>query len=225
LLTHLRVRTRYLLKTEGLGGLPGAARRLARSLMRSVFCCERYVVYRFDTDVRTDGRRAPNVEGLEVLVLERSDDVERFASLGYDLPAFHPAFRSEWLERGGIAFCALVQRQMAHIAWVALSAGARGCCDALPYHVDFAGGEACWGGSYTWPRFRGLGIYTHVCGLRLRYMHEHGFNRCRDAVRVNNAASLRGQRWWGPMPCLSGRFIRLLNWTRWREEPYEGTSS
>ena len=77
----------------------------------------------------------------------------------------------------------------------------------------------------TWPQFRGLGLYTYLCGVRLKYMREHGFTRCRDAVRSDNVASLKGQAWWNPRPCLSGRFIRVLRWTSWREYPYEGAST
>jgi hypothetical protein len=52
-------------------------------------------------------------------------------------------------------------------------------------------------------------------------MHEHGYSRCRDAVRVGNHASLRGQGFWNPRPRLSGRSIRFLRWTRWYEYPCE----
>ena len=210
----LRARAEYLLKTEGLLGLLGGARRRLRAVRRSWFTREDYIVYRFETEVASLPSRLPEVAGLDVVVLESLEDVQRLVEQGYDVPLFHPAVQVRWLRRGGVAFCAFVDRRLAHIAWVALREDARGCCDGLPYVVDFAQGEACWGGSYTWPPFRGLGLYTYVCGLRLRYLHVRGFHACRDAVAVRNLASQRGQGWWQPQPCYVGRFVRVLRWTR-----------
>ncbi len=221
-MNHLRARAEHLLRTEGVHGLLAGLGRHVRVVRRSVFCVDRYVIYRFDTDASGLAEQPPDIDGLEVVVLERDEDVERLIGEGFDIPPFHPSFRREWLKRGGVAACAFVHRQPAHIGWVALSADAKGCCDGLPYRVDFEHGEACWGGAYTWPPFRGRGLYAYVCGVRLKYMREHGFASCRDAVEVRNVSSLKGQAPWHPGPCLSGRLVRFLKWTSWREQPYEG---
>jgi len=224
-LTRLWARARHFVETEGVRGLLAGVLRHLDTLRRRVFRNERYVIYEFDTAVSGTLTPRPEIDGLEVAVLERDEDLERLLEHGFRFPPLDPSFRREWLRRGGVAACAFVHRELAHVGWIALSPEARGCCDGLPYHVDFEHGEACWGGAYTWPRFRGRGLHEYQCGTRLQYMSDHGFNRCRDAVRVGNTPSLRGQSWWRPTPCLSGHFIRLLNWTRWREEPYGGTVS
>jgi hypothetical protein len=222
---HARARTEYLLKTEGVRGLVMGARRRVRIMRRALFTREDYVVYRFSTDVSSLPQHRPDVDGLDVAVLESETDVTRLVERGYDVPVFHPAVQTRWLQRGGVAFCAFVGQRLAHIAWVALREDARGCCDGLPYLVDFAQGEACWGGSYTWLPFRGLGLYRYVCGIRLRYLHDRGFHSCRDAVAVRNVASQRGQGWWRPHPCVAARYSRFLRWTRWEESPLEAVHS
>jgi len=217
----VKSRVEYLLRTEGVRGLLSGAVRYVGSMGRRVVSVERFVIYQFETDVGSLPVRCPGIAGLEVVVLERNEDVERLARSGYPVPVYFPTFHRRWLDRGGVAFCAYIDREPAHLAWAAFSKEARGCCDYLPYQVDFEHGEACWGGAYTPRRFRGLGLYTYVCGIRLKYMHEHGYSRCRDAVRVGNHASLRGQGFWNPRPRLSGRFVRCFRWTRWHEYPCE----
>lgn len=220
-MNHLRSRSEYLLRTEGARGLAAGVLRHLRAMRRSVLSVERYVIYEFDTHVSGVGKQ-PDIEGLEVVVLEGDEDLDSLVERGFEVPPCHPSFRREWLQRGGVVACAFVQRQLAHVGWLALSAEAKGCCDCLPYDVDFAHGEACWGGAYTWPRYRGRGLYEHVCGVRLTYMREHGFHRCRDAVSVGNTASLKGQAPWHPGPRLSGRLVRIGRWTSWREQPWKG---
>ena len=217
----LRVRVAYLQRTEGPRGVLAGALRRVNGLRRRFFTVERYVLYTFDTDVGALPQRLPPIEGLEVVVLESEADVDALATRGFEVLDFHPSCRREWLRRGGVAFCAYVNLELAHIAWVAMRADARGCCDSLPYHVDFERGEANWGGSYTWPRFRGRGIYAYVCGIRLSYLHEKGYSRARDAVAVRNLASMRGQSWWNPTPCMRGRLVRFLGRSTWRESPLE----
>jgi hypothetical protein len=218
-MNHLRARAAHLLRTEGVRGLVTGAAGHVNEVRRSVLCAERYVIYQFDTDTGCGPLRAPRVDGLEVFVVEREEDLHALAARGFEVPVSHPTLRRGWLRCGGVAFCAYVERELAHVAWVALGDAARGCCDGLPYHVDFEHGEACWGGSYTSRRFRGRGLYTYVCGVRLRYLHEHGWSVCRDAVRVDNVASLKGQGWWNPRPCFGASLVRFFRWTRWREYP------
>lgn len=190
-------------------------------MRRALVTVERYIIFTFETDVRALPSRRPDIDGLEVVVLESVEDMRRLASQGFEVLEFHPAFRKNWLRRGGVAFCAYVNGELAHVAWVAMTPEARGCCDGLPYHVDFAHGEANWGGSYTWRRFRGRGIYSYVCGIRLNFLYQKGFHSCRDAVQVGNTASLRGQGWWNPVPSATGRLVRFLGWSNWREFPLE----
>ena len=224
-MSRLKARAAYLLRTEGVRGLVQGVIRHMHVVRRHVLCVDRYVIYQFDTETGHGARSAPDIDGLEVVVLECEEDLHAPAASGLKAPASHSTFRRSWLRCGGVASCAYVNSELAHVAWVALTAAARGCCDGLPYRVDFEHGEACWGGSYTLRRFRGRGLCTYVCGVRLRYLHEHGFRACRDAVRIDNVASQRGQSWWNPKPCMCGRFTRFLRWTSWRESPYAGAGT
>jgi hypothetical protein len=212
----------HLIRTEGVPGLLSGARGWLSSLRRSIVTAEEYVIYQFDTDTSQRPELRPDIKGLEITVLESEEDMDRLAAHGYEVVESHPSFNRKWLRRGAVAFCAHVNRELAHVGWVAMSEAARGCCDSLPYHVDFEHGEANWGGAYTWRRFRNMGIYAYVCGIRLNYMRAKGYGVCRDAVRRDNAASLRGQGWWHPRPCLSGRYVRFLRWRRWTETTVDG---
>ena len=219
----LRARAEYLLKTEGLRGLLGGARRRLRAVRRSWFTREDYIVYRFETEVASLPSRRPEVAGLDVVVLESLEDVQRLVEQGYDVPLFHSAVQVRWLRRGGVAFCAFVDRRLAHIAWVALREDARGCCDGLPYVVDFAHGEAATGGAWTVPAYRGRGLYRYMFGRELDYLRRNGRTICCNAIGTNNEASQRGQAVYGAETYARARLVRVLAFSRWTEHPVAAT--
>ncbi len=214
---NLRERAAYLLRNEGFAGLVAGGGRHARIVARRVARAEKFYVYEFSTARNAQESFKPHIAGLNVVVLESDEDVAGLIRRGFEAPTPHPLFRVSWLLRGAVAFCAYVNGHIAHIQWLAVSASARPCCDGLPYAVDFEHGVACWGRAYTWPAFRGLGIFTYMCGVRLRYLRERGYPACRSAVRVSNQPSLKAQAHWNPTICAVGWSFRLFGWRKWRE--------
>jgi len=210
-----------LLRTEGGSGLRKGIGRLLRQKRRRLFSSERFVIYETETAAYGVGIVAPPVEALEVHVLHSEQDVERLAAAGYEdvRRVMRPVVRR--LRSGAIGFVAFVNRNVAHVAWVAPTAEAKACVDAAPYRVDFADREACWGGAYTVGRFRGLGLHRHVMAWRLRYCHEHGYQVLVAAAAVDNVPSLRNHRKYGPRVRALGRYRRVLRWSSWTEECQE----
>jgi GNAT superfamily N-acetyltransferase len=221
-LGRLRARAGYLLRTEGVRGLMAGGFRSLRLLRRKVARYSRFQVFEWDTNRADVDSHRPAIDGLETVVLECDKDFEALSARGFETPVASPLFTPVWLSRGGVAFCAFVDGRLAHIQWVATAPSARGCCDGLPYRVDFAQRETCWGGAYTWPGFRGRGIFTHVCGLRLDYLRERGYRSCWNAVAVSNIRSLRAQAHWNPKLRMTARYVRFLRWKRWTEQPLSG---
>jgi hypothetical protein len=65
--------------------------------------------------------------------------------------------------------------------------------------------------------FRGRGIYSYVCGIRLKCLREKGFHSCRDAVQVGKRRLNERTGRWNPTPRGMGRLVRFLWWSSWRE--------
>lgn len=215
----LMARARRLLKTEGVRGLMLGIARSWSALVQRAFWSERFLVHEFVLTELGDVSLAPPVAGLEVHVIEDEDDADRLAREGYEDFRLAIGCSGRRLESGAVAFCAHVDRVLAHIAWVALDADAKRSFDVLPYAVDFANGEGCSGGSRTFPRYRGRGIYRYVMGCRLAYLQSHGCTVCRNATLADNVPSLRGQEVFPHRVVSRGHVRRLFGRTRWTEYP------
>ena len=187
--------------------------------MQRAFWWERFLVHEFALTELGDVSLAPPVAGLEVHVIECEDDADRLAREGYEDFRLAIGASGRSLESGAVAFCAHVDRVLAHVAWEALDADAKWSFDTLPYAVDFANGEGCSGGSWTFRPFRNRGIYRHVLGARFQYLLDHGCRICRNAARVDNVAALRGKDRPGRRVCFVGHYRRALWWTDWKEVP------
>jgi len=210
-------RAASLLRTEGTAGLAQGAVRYVRHLAHRVYWQEDFVIYETDTKGYALGLVAPSIDGLEVQVLGSESDVQRLVTEGYEdvRRVVRPAARR--LQHGAVGFCAFVNREVAHVAWVALTQEVQVALDLFPYFVDFDNGEAWWGGSLATGRYRNLGIYRHVMAWRLRYCHELGCHVLVDATEVRNTPSLRSQETYNPRTRAYCRYRRFLRWCRWTE--------
>ena len=186
-------RARKLFASEGLSGLLGGMVRFARAPIRQLFCRSSYYVHEFDLAALDDDYSFPLAEGLEVHVIESDVDAEALAQSGYEDFRLVVPHSDRRLRSGAVGFCAYIDRRVAHTAWVGVTHRAKQSFDELPYEVGFERDEGCSGGSWTFPAYRGKGIYRHVMWHRLRYLRDHGCSVCRDATEVSNAPGIVGQ--------------------------------
>jgi GNAT superfamily N-acetyltransferase len=214
----LRYRFTRLLRTEGLPGLCRGLGRLLRKVRRAVLAVEEYYLHEIPLLAFGDQSVSlPDVDGFEVHVVESVGDANRLAALGYeDFRGLFPQ-ADRRLAAGAVAFCAYVDRLVAHIGWVALTREAKRTFDDLPYRVDFDRGEGCSGGSWTCPLYRNRGLYSWVMGARLRYLRDRGCRICRNATLVKNTPSRRGQRHYQPEVVATARYVRIAGWVSWKE--------
>ncbi len=200
---------------EGWGPL---LRRGAAHLWHHAWAGGRYYVCEHDLRVvRDEADFRPRVDKLEVRVVRTNAEADALPA-GWDPRPFFLTGRRR-LGRGATAFCLYVDGEFAHAGWTAESAVAKSLMDCIPYRVDFEHGEACTGGTWTRPKYRGLGLMGYSYFLRLDYLRRQGFVRSRNAVEVNNVASLRAHARFGARRCAIGRYVRIGGWEWWRERP------
>jgi len=209
-------------RREGLGGLALGLQALVRQRVRRLFLAADYYVYRYPVPACDDLIPSPRLEQVEVKLVETASDVDRLVAEGYEDPREVLQHAARRLASGATGCIAYVRKELASVGWVALSQQAKESFDPLPYHVDFHCGEACTGGSWTERRFRGHGLYSYVFGHELAYIRRKGRQVCRNAIRVANTASQRGQARYGAQLCAVGTLRRVLWWRRWTEREAEG---
>jgi len=198
----------------GPTGLLQGLSRFIESFAHYVFLRREFLLHEFALSSVDDRYSTPPVDGLDVHIVECNEDADRLVERGLDdFRAIVPA-ATHRVECGAVAFCAYVQGILAHVAWIALTQRAKDSFDNLDYEVRFGEREGCSGGSWTYPSFRGRGIYRHVMWHRLQYLSRKGFLVCRDSTERHNLASIRGQSVFGPRTYGAIRTTRFLWITR-----------
>jgi hypothetical protein len=123
------------------------------------------------------------------------------------------------LDKGAIAFCILVDKEIAHLGWVAMTEKAKNTFNSAPYRVDFSNKEACTGATWTNTKYRRKGLMVYGYFKRLQFLRERGITVSRNVVAKNNIASQMAHAKFDPKICGEARYLRILWWKFWTEKP------
>jgi len=162
----------------------------------------------------------PRLAEFEHRVVESNAQADELAASGYEDFRQLFLFSTRNLSRGAVAFCVYAGWRLAHIGWVAMSGTSKQCVDPYPFDVEFERGEACTGGTYTVPEFRGKGLMAYGYYERFEYLRRLGYTSSRNSVELSNASSQRAHAKFSPEIVGTGRFTRVLFWSRWTEHPF-----
>jgi len=149
-----------------------------------------------------------------------NQEADDLAAQGFEFRSQVPSAR-ERLDKGAIALCTFVGRELACIEWVTLSQQA---CDAMgqpPYSVDFSKKEAWSGGLWTNPKYRRMGFRRYSSFKTLEFLLGRGIRTTRTAIATDNVAAHRSRPRFLPGPVTEGRYLRVLWWKSWKEKPLD----
>ena len=220
-------RTRSILRDEGRVALVRRAAGFGRFLSRSL-CSQRDVyLYRHHLIERDRSLYLPRLDSFELRIVETDVEADRLAVDGYE--DFRQRFigTTGSLEAGAVAFCVFVDKKLAHIGWLAVDERGKPHADPCPFQVAFHDGEACTGGTYTMPEFRGKGLMAYGYYERFEYLRRKGFRSTRNSVEVDNVSSHRAHAKFSPEILGRAHSRRILWWSTWTERlfpdgPYIG---
>jgi hypothetical protein len=160
----------------------------------------------------------PVLPGFKVKIASSNRDADEF-SKDYMDPR-KVIFKSRlMLDSGAVAFCIYSGNELAHITWLGLNEKAQRAIDTMPYKIDFEHGEACVGGTYTDPRFRGKGLMVYGNYLKFKYLKSTGVAFLKHAIKEDNAASINGYAKFSPSVVARGRYFKFFGYERWKEIP------
>lgn len=206
----------HILRTEGPAALlrRGAAFLYWRfkSLGRSFF--EYHVVYLYEHTMkeRNEAGFLPMMQDFTFNIVTTNQQADELADNGFQDFRRHWRTARQGLETGAMAFCVFVGRELAHIGWVATNNKAKDTFDPLPYRVKFSSNEACTGGTWTWPKYRGKGLMIYIYFKRFQFLWERGIKISRSAVEVDNIASQKVHSKFGPRIYARARYLRVGKW-------------
>jgi len=166
LFEHIK-RASYILKSSNVFDL------LKRSF--AFFICDwgNYNLYEHAVADIDTSLFSPVLPGFKVKIAASNRDADELSKNFTDFRKV--IFQSrKMLDKGAVAFCIYSEKELAHITWLALNEKAQKSINTLPYNVDFKSGEACVGGTYTEPRFRGKGLMVFGNYLKFKYLRSNG---------------------------------------------------
>ncbi|HEY49759.1 MAG TPA: hypothetical protein G4O13_06915 [Dehalococcoidia bacterium] len=209
-------RARDIYKYQGLRPLLA---RVYDRVASFVFQYAHYYIFEHTLIERDEADFLPRIDNFTLHIIRTNKEAGEFeAATGFELRR-RLVDVEEKLEKGAIGFCGFVGEEFAHIGWIAFSEKARKTFDTVPYKVDFSNGQACTGGSYTVPAFRGKGLMAYVYFRRFQFLREMGIKTTRNSVLTSNTASLKVHAKFGPKLLARGRRLKLMGRQSWKETP------
>ena len=208
-------RTKEVYRLEGLFPL---LRRVFAYLRENSFCRGTYFLYEHHIIERDETEFMPKIDNFTFRILENVREIDELKLQGINLKP-HTANVRQWLEIGAVAFCVFKDNELIHVGWVVLTKKAKEQLEPFPYHVDFLNNEACTGGTWTKPNYRGRGLMGYSYFKRFQFLKEKGICTSRNVVAIKNIASQRAHAKFQPRIYAKAHFLRLLSWKSWREVP------
>jgi hypothetical protein len=220
MLRNTLARSRALLREEGLLSLLRHAVAFAGELSKRLYRRREVFLYHHHLIERDGSAFRPRLDEFELHIVESDVKANELAAAGYE--DFRQLFllSGRNLSRGAVAFCVYVGQRLAHIGWVSMSDTSKQCVDPYPFHVAFDRGEACTGGTYTVPEYRGKGLMAYGYYERFEYLRKLGYTSSRNSVERGNVSSQRAHAKFSPEIVGTACFRRFLFRTRWTECPF-----
>lgn len=214
-LSELFRRAGEILRTEGFISL---VRRAFGVVKLYFWARDTYYLYEHPLLEKEEADFMPVAQNVTANIVFSNDEADVLAAEGFE-------FRSRFinarrmLDNGAVALCIFVGKEIAHITWLAMTKEAKNTFDSLPYEVDFLNKEACTGGTFTIPKYRGLGLMGYGIFKKFQLLRELGIERVRHAVRVDNMASRKPYERFNHKIYAKARYLRILRWRLWKELP------
>ena len=208
-------RAKQILQTEGF---PSLLRHVLSFLNRGCFQYETYYLYEHTLKERNEAEFMPRIQNFTFKIVSNNQQADELAADGLEFRSIINNSR-QWLDKGAVAFCIFADAELAHIGWVAMTEEAKNTFDPIPYRVDFSNKEACTGGTWTNPEYRGNGLMVYGYFKRFQFLRERGIRVSRNIVAKGNIASQTAHAKFAPKIHGEARYLKILWWQFWREKP------
>lgn len=133
------------------------------------------------------------------------------------------------LGKGAVGDFLFVGKELATLCWTAMNNEAKDAFDSKPYKVDFENNEVCFGGAWTNPKYRSLGLSSYLSYKVRMYLINKGIKINRFMIEIHNTPSIRSNEKlnvdvdFGPYA--KAHFIRILGFGSWKETPLNTVDS
>ena len=208
-------RARYILETDGFINVIKRGFIYFRPRVFSYRCVYLYETLIEDWD---EADFLPRIQNVDSIIISSNEDADKVAETYADVREIQFNAR-EYLNIGAVAACLFVGRDLVHISWIAFTEEAKRVCDSIPYKVNFSRGQACTGGTFTYPAYRGQNLMVYGCYKKFQYAKENGIRSIRNSMRTDNIASQKVYSKFNGVPYAKAYYLKFLMFKYLRETP------
>ena len=212
-LAQLFGRVKHILRTEGLLSLLGQGFAF---LAGCVFRYETYYLHELSLEGGSEADFMPRIQDFTLKVVSTNQQADELVADGFRF-RYSDGIHRERLDRGAIALCVFIGRELAYIGWIAMNEEAQRSISDIPLQVDFSNSEAFSGGVWTNPKYRGRGLGTYGLFKRIQFLVEKGMLKSKGVVTASNTTSQRVAGRLGYNIYAEARYLKLLWWKSWKE--------
>lgn len=205
-------RGKYIISHEGWTSL---LKQMFSHIKNLVYCHGTYLISELDLTSSKETICRPRIE-CTFKSISNASELEGLIAQGYDLKVYD--FQQK-LAKGALAFCIFVDKNLASVAWVAPNEEAKMLIDEVPFKVNYDKGEMCVGAVFTAPAYRGKGLMPYTHTMIFSYLANKHVVKLKASERVTNIASHRAASKLKAKNPAKGRYLKILWWHSWKEEP------
>jgi hypothetical protein len=221
---HLR-KAKYLMKQKN-GVLLLVTRALAFGL-HPIFSYEKYHLIVFDLVMANKTAKIKgDISNTRIVMISNINDLEKLISGNNQFQLFllENNFMENYhlkLDTGGLLFLLVnvKENEIMCSNWVSLTSKTHKTMNTSCYSVDF-NKEAHLGGLYTHQKYRGLGYSRYLTLEASKYLLSIGKTHWKSAISKNNDSSLRSASALGAKIYGETKYLKILFFTRWKEQLY-----
>jgi len=213
-------------KTRRDKGMLAVFAAIFRFLIKPIYQNDSYYLYRNqlrkDYDVSECDHRL-DTHNLSFKVVSSNQEADGLEAEGYKFRSYPTDFNDNlttyrrWLDCGVIAFCTFAEKEFAAISWIVPSQQAQDKIKTLPLKVDYSNHEVLIRGSWTNPKYRGLGIFRFTAWNRNRFLIEKEITMFKSPVSCTKIVGQSLSDAMGGIKYGRGRMLKIMWWRFWRE--------
>jgi len=167
----------------------------------------------------------PKIQNVTHKIVEIKQQLDELLNGGFDLSLLDITQAQRRLKKGAIASLIFIERELATTHWVALSEESKNTLNAYPYKVNFSNNEACAGGVWTNPKYRGQGLNIYSAYKKDEFLKEKGVTKQRLIVSSTNIAGQGATTKHGSRLLAKARYIKVFGLQFWKETQIESTNN
>jgi hypothetical protein len=202
----------YILRHEGWIAL---TMQVFNFVSQRLFQYGNYYLYEHIMTERNEADFLPKFKNFTAHMVTSAQQGDELKAQGYNIYTNSINTRNR-LDKGAIAFCVFIEKDLAHIGWSALTEKGMESFEPFPYRVNFDKQEACTGGTETVTKYEGHGLMTYGYFKRFQFLYEKGTLISKNLVGVNNTASQKVHSKFIPLTRTKTRYIKILWWHNWK---------